>query len=155
MNNLDKTDIEILLLLQSNSELTTKEVAEKINLSVTPTFERIKKLKNEGFIKKYVAVLNKNKLGFNLVAFCNISLKEHSKLIGEQVVKDLGTLIEVTEIYNISGQFDFLLKIVVKDMPEYQNFILNKLGSIPNIGSSHSIFVMAEIKNDFSIPLKN
>lgn len=155
MNYLDKTDIEILLLLQSNSELTTKEIADKINLSITPTFERIKKLKKDGYIEKYVAILNKNKLGFKLVVFCNITLKEHSKLIGEQVVNDLNRLEEITEIYNISGAHDFMLKIIVKDMQEYQNFILNKIGSIPNIGSSQSIFVMAEIKNELLIPLIN
>lgn len=153
MHSPDKTDLEILKLLQMNAHLTTKEIADNINLSVTPTFERVKKLEKEDYITKYVALLNKQKLGYNLIAFCNISLKEHSKTIGEQVVADLLLLKEVTEIYNISGEFDFKLKVIVKDMHQYQDFILNKLGAIANIGSSHSIFVMAEIKDSTELPI--
>ena len=146
MEGLDQTDLAILKILQKDASLTTKQIAEQINLSSTPVFERVKRLEKDGYLEKYIALVNKQKLGFNLIAFCNISLKEHSKAIGEQVVNDLYLLKEVSEIYNISGEFDFMLKVVVKDMPQYQDFILNKLGSIPNIGSTHSIFVMGEIK---------
>jgi Lrp/AsnC family transcriptional regulator, leucine-responsive regulatory protein len=153
MEGLDKTDIALLKQLQEDSLQTTKELANKLHLTSTPVHERIKKLEKEGFIKKYVAILNNHKLNKGLVVFCNVSLKQHEKEIGKKFVKDILSLYEVTECYNVSGDYDFMLKIMVKDMPEYQNFIMNRLGSIPNIGNTHSVFVMGEIKNTTSLPL--
>jgi Lrp/AsnC family leucine-responsive transcriptional regulator len=150
---LDNKDISILKILQHRSHLTTKELAAKVNLSSTPVFERVKKLEKEGYIKKYVAILDAEKLEKSLTVFCNITLKEHTREIGNQFVKDILTLEEVTECYNISGDYDFLLKVLVKDMKQYQDFVLNHLGSVQNIGSAHSTFVMGEIKNTYSIPL--
>ena len=151
---LDRIDIRILKILQNNSNLTTKEIAAKVNLSATPVFERVKKLDKEGYIKKYVAVLDAEKLDKSLTVFCNITLKEHTREIGNKFVKDIMTLDEVTECYNISGDYDFLLKVLVKDMKHYQNFVLNHLGSVQNIGSAHSTFVMGEIKNTYAIPIE-
>jgi len=150
---LDETDLRILKIVQNKSNLTTKELASKVNLSATPVFERVKKLEKEGYIKKYVAILDPEKLEKSLIVFCNITLKEHTREIGNQFVKDILTLDEVTECYNISGDYDFLLKVLVKDMKHYQNFVLNHLGSVQNIGSAHSTFVMGEIKNTYAIPL--
>jgi Lrp/AsnC family leucine-responsive transcriptional regulator len=150
---LDAIDIRILKILQNKSDLTTKQLALKVNLSATPVFERVKKLEKQGYIKKYVAILNAEKLDKSLIVFCNITLKEHTREIGNQFVKDILTLEEVTECYNISGDYDFLLKVLVKDMKHYQNFVLNHLGSVQNIGSAHSTFVMGEIKNTYSIPI--
>jgi len=133
--------------------LTTKELAAKVNLSTTPVFERVKKLEKEGYIKKYVAILDAEKLEKGLIVFCNITIKEHTREIGNQFVKDILSLEEVTECYNISGDYDFLLKVLVRDMKEYQNFVLNHLGGVKNIGSAHSTFVMGEIKNSYSIPI--
>ncbi|WP_152285985.1 Lrp/AsnC family transcriptional regulator [Flavicella marina] len=149
---LDKTDLRILKIVQNNSNLTTKELAAKVNLSVTPVFERVKKLEKEGYIKKYIAILDAEKLDKSLTVFCNITLKEHTREIGNQFVKDIMTLEEVTECYNISGDYDFLLKVLVKDMKHYQDFVLNNLGSVQNIGSAHSTFVMGEIKNSHAVP---
>lgn len=153
MNQLDKIDLKILKLLQKRSNLTTKELSNKVNLSVTPVFERVKKLEKLGYIKKYVAVLDAEKLDKGLMVFCNITLKEHTREIGNQFVKDILSLKEVTECYNTSGDYDFLLKVMVKDMKHYQNFVLNHLGSVKNIGSAHSTFVMGEIKNTYEIPI--
>ena len=150
---IDTIDLRILKILQNNSDLTTKELAAKVNLSPTPVFERVKKLQKEGYIKKYVAILDAEKLDKSLIVFCNITLKEHTREIGNKFVKDIMTLDEVTECYNISGDYDFLLKVLVKDMKHYQNFVLNHLGSVQNIGSAHSTFVMGEIKNSYSIPI--
>ena len=152
-STLDAIDIRILKLLQANSSLKTKELAAKVNLSTTPVFERVKKLEKGGYIKHYVAVLNAEKLNKGLMIFCNITLKEHTREIGDQVVKDILALHEVVECYNISGDYDFFLKILVKDMKEYQNFVLDRLGSIQNIGSAHSTFVMGEIKNTYNVPI--
>tara|TARA_R110002049_G_scaffold76250_1_gene196065 strand:- start:11329 stop:11814 length:486 start_codon:yes stop_codon:yes gene_type:complete len=150
---LDAIDIRILKLIQANSSLTTKDLAAKVNLSTTPVFERVKKLEKNGYIKSYVAILDAEKLNKGLMVFCNITLKEHTRDIGNQFVKDILHLHEVIECYNISGDYDFLLKILVKDMKEYQNFVLDHLGSIKNIGSAHSTFVMGEIKNSYAVPI--
>ena len=150
---LDEIDLRILRLLQNKSDLTTKELAAKVNLSTTPVFERIKKLEKEGYIKKYVALLDAEKLDRGLIVFCNIKLKSHTREIGNQFVKDVLSFEEITECYNISGDYDFLLKIMIKDMKQYQEFVLNSLGSIANIGSAHSTFVMGEIKNSSALPI--
>jgi len=153
MHNIDETDISLLRLLQENSDITTKELADKVNLSPTPVYERVKKLEQEGYIKKYVALLDREKLGKGLIVFCNVSLRKHTREIGQQFVRDIAMLDEVTECYNISGDYDFLLKVLVNDMKHYQDFVLNRLGSVKNIGSAHSIFVMGEIKHSYQVPL--
>lgn len=153
MEKLDKTDHALLKLLQENAMQTTKELAAKLHLSPTPVHERIKRLEKGGLIKKYVAILDPQKLQKGLTVFCNVSLRQHDREIGNKFVKDVLSLKEITECYNVSGEYDFLLKVIVKDMPEYQNFIMNRLGSIPNIGNTHSVFVMGEIKNSTGLPL--
>lgn len=153
MYKVDKFDLEILNQLQRNSNITNKELSERVNLSPTPVYERVKKLEKNGYIKKYVAILNAQALDLELIVFCNITLKQHTKTIGNQFVRDIKALREVTECYNISGDYDFLLKVVVKDMKAYQEFVLNRLGEVDNIGSAHSTFVMGEIKNSFCIPI--
>ncbi|GAA4235164.1 Lrp/AsnC family transcriptional regulator [Postechiella marina] len=150
---LDNIDFRILKLLQKNSDITTKELAVKVNLSTTPVFERVKKLEKRGYIKKYVAVLDAEKLEKGLTVFCNITLKEHTREIGNRFVKDILSLKEVVACYNVSGDYDFLMKVLVKDMKHYQDFVLNHLGSIKNIGSAHSTFVMGEIKNTYEVPI--
>ena len=153
MEHLDATDVKILKLLQEDSNITTKELAKKVHLSVTPVFERVKKLEKEDYIKQYVAILNADKLEKSLIVFCNITLKQHTKEIGNKFVQDIKSLSQVTECYNISGDYDFLLKVLVKDMKGYQDFVLNHLGSVENIGSAHSTFVMGEIKHSYAVPL--
>ncbi|MCU0431620.1 MAG: Lrp/AsnC family transcriptional regulator [Cytophagaceae bacterium] len=153
MQTLDKTDVAILKLLQENAHYTTKELSEKLFLSSTPVHERIKRLEKKGYIRKYVALLNPIPLQKSLTVFCHVSLRQHEREIGNKFVKDVVALKEVTECYNVSGDYDFMLKVMVKDMPEYQHFIMNKLGSIPNIGNTHSIFVMGEIKHTTSLPI--
>lgn len=150
---LDKTDLRILKILQSKSNLTTKDLAARVNLSVTPVFERVKKLEKYGYIKNYVAILDAEKLEKNLTVFCSITLREHTREIGDQFVRDIRSLDKVVECYNISGNYDFLLKVLVKDMKGYQSFVLNELGAIKNIGSTQSTFVVGEIKHTYSIPL--
>lgn len=144
----DQTDKDILMYLQEDAKLTTKELAGRLNLSPTPVYERVKRLENEGVIKKYVALVDREKVGKDLMVLCNIRLKEHEQMAGARFVKQIIELPEVVECLNISGDYDFLIKVVVNDMREYQSFIMNKLASLENIGSTQSIFVMGEIKND-------
>lgn len=149
----DATDLQLLKQLQKNARITIKELANRTNLSNTPVHERIKKLEKNGYITKQVALLDRKLLGKKLIVFCNIKLKEHSMEIGKTFVKDITSLKQVTECYNISGDYDFLLKVIVSDIDDYQDFVLNQLGSIKNIGSAQSTFVMSEIKNSTEIPL--
>jgi len=148
---LDETDLQLLRLLSNNSNITTKDLAARVNLSPSPVFERVKRLENNGFIKKYIAIIDAEKLNRSLIIFCNIKLKQHDKSIGHEFVTDIMRLDEVVECYNISGDFDFLLKVHAKDMKHYQDFVFNKLGSVKSIGSTHSTFVMCENKNTYNI----
>lgn len=152
MFDLDQTDLKLLELLQQSGKLTTKEIAKEVHLSPTPVYERIRRLEREGVIKKYVALVEAEKIGKGLIVFCDITLKEHSKEIGHQFVQDILSSKYVCECYNISGDYDFRLKVMVRDMKHYQDFVLNDLGSIKNIGSAHSTFVMGVIKYDTAVP---
>jgi Lrp/AsnC family transcriptional regulator, leucine-responsive regulatory protein len=151
MIKLDETDKEILKYLQEDAKLTTKELASRLNLSQTPVYERIRRLENEGVITKYVALVNREKVGKDLMVLCNIRLKEHAKEAGAKFVGSIIDMSEVVECLNISGDYDFLIKVVVSDMREYQSFIMNKLASLENIGSTQSIFVMGEIKAETAV----
>ncbi len=153
MEKLDAIDIQILRELQVNGKLTTKELAAIVNLSVTPVFERQKRLEREGYIKRYTVVLDAEKLGNGFVVFCNIRLKQHSREYGYQFMEAISSIKEITECYNTSGDYDFMMKIMVRDMKHYQDFILNTLGVIDSIGSLHSIFAIGEIKPFSGIPI--
>jgi Lrp/AsnC family leucine-responsive transcriptional regulator len=133
--------------LQDNARLTTKELAARVNLSTTPVFERMKRLEKEGFIKKYVAVLDAEKLGRGFTVFCSVKLKQMTQSVARDFISVIRDVPQVAECYNISGEYDYLLKIQAPDMKYYNEFIINVLGNIDAIGSTLSSFVMNEIKN--------
>ena len=151
METLDETDLQILRTLQRNAKLTTKELAEAVHLTATPVFERQKRLERQGYIRKYVAVLDPEKMGQGLLVFCKVKLKQMNREIAEAFVRRIQRIPEVSECYNTSGEYDYLLKIRARDMKQYQEFVLNKLGAIESLGSLESTFVMAEVKNDLGI----
>ena len=148
MNQLDNTDVHILQLLQHDARLTNKEIADKLGKTITPVYERIKWLEKEGFIQCYVAVLDKDKIGKGLIAYTNVQLKEHAHTMLMAFEKDIIQFSEVMECHHMTGIYDYLLKIAVKDMNEYQDFIVNKLAKLPNIGTVQSGFVMTEVKRE-------
>lgn len=150
---LDKTDLMILRALQQNARLTTKELAAQVHLSTTPVFERQKRLERMGYIRKYVAVLDADKLNRGFVVFCNVKLRRMNRDIAQDFADRIRDTEQVSECYNISGNFDFMLKIHAPDMKAYQEFILNTLGAIESVGSIESTFVMSEIKNDCGISI--
>jgi len=152
--DIDATDKQILNLLQEDAKYTNKEIADKLNMTTTPIFARIKKLEREGFIQKYVALVDRKKAQLSLVAFCDVSLKEHTTEYLECFQKDVQLLEEVIECYHIAGMFDYLLKVVVPDMETYQNFVAKKLASLDNIGRVQSSFVMTEIKYSTALHFK-
>lgn len=156
MNNnetLDETDRKILRILQRNSDLTVKELAAKLHLSTSPTFERQKRLERDGYIERYMAVLNARKVGNGIMVLCNIRLKQHSQELIQEFMDVVQNLEEITECYNTSGDYDFLIKVYAHDMKSYQQFMLNTLGTINCIGSLHSIFVIDETKNTHGVPI--
>lgn len=148
---LDELDRQLLELLQTNAKRTIKEMAEQLHLSTTPVFERIKRLEKEGYIDRYVAVLNRKKVGLGLLVMCDVSLKEHNLDYIQQFESAVLQLKEVMECYHIAGAFDYLLKVVVTDMDAYQRFVKEKLATLDNIGRVQSYFVMTEVKSSTSI----
>lgn len=150
-NTLDKVDIQILRVLQENARLTTKELASKVSLSSTPVYERLKRLEAAGYIKKYMAVLDAEKLDRGFVVFCNVKMQRLSKEISENFTKVIRSIPEVTECYNVSGAYDYMLKIHAPDMRYYKEFVLNVIGTIEHLGSLESTFVMDELKHEYGI----
>ena len=151
--NLDETDRKILRILQRNSDLTVKELAAKLHLSTSPTFERQKRLERDGYIERYMAVVNPHKVGNGIMVLCSIRLKQHSQELIQEFMNVVQNLEEITECYNTSGDYDFLIKVYAHDMKSYQQFMLNTLGTINCIGSLHSIFVIDETKNTHGVPI--
>ena len=151
MDTLDKTDIQILRTLQRNAKMTTKELAEAVHLTPTPVFERQKRLERQGYIKKYIAVLDPDRLERSLLVFCKVKLKQINREIADDFVRRIQHIPEVTECYNTSGTYDYLLKIRAADMKQYQEFVLNKLGTIESLSSLESTFVMSEVKQTYGI----
>lgn len=153
METLDKTDIDILRVLRNDARITIKEIAARVNLSTTPVFERMKRLETRGYIKRYVAVLDAEKLNRGFVVFCSVKMKRLSREIANNFASIIREIPEVTECYNISGGYDYLLKIHAPNMKYYQEFLLNVLGTIDNLNSLESTFVMDELKHEYGIPI--
>lgn len=150
---LDKTDLQILKTLQKNAKLTTKELADAVHLTPTPVFERQKRLERQGYIRKYVAVLDPDKLNKGLLVFCKVKLKQINHEIADAFTRRIMRIPEVTECYNTSGSYDYLLKVRAQDMKQYQEFVLTKLGDIDSVASIESTFVMSEVKQSYGINL--
>ncbi|MBQ9287077.1 MAG: Lrp/AsnC family transcriptional regulator [Bacteroidaceae bacterium] len=153
IQDLDEVDLKILRQLQENSRLTTKELAAIVHLSPTPVFERVKRLEREGYIRKYMAVLDAEKLNRGFVVFCNVSMKQHTYENSQRIMAAVQNIPEIVECYNISGNYDFMLKIFVENMKHYQEFVLRILGDLDCIGSLNSFFVLGEVKNSHALPL--
>lgn len=150
---MDTIDKNLLQLLQEDTKKTTKELSLKLNLSVTAVYERIKKLEREGIIGKYVALLNRNKIDKGFVVFCHIKLIQHSKDFLTKFESEVVKLDEVLECFHVSGDYDYILKICVKDMEEYREFMVTKLTTLNHIGSTHSTFMIGQVKNSTAFVL--
>lgn len=148
---LDRTDILILHALLHNARITNKELAAQIHLSPSPTFERWKRLEREGYIKKYIAVLDANKLNRGFVVFCSVKLNKLNTDTANDFTERIRNIPEVTECYNISGHFDYMMKINSLDMKQYQQFLINVLGRIESVASIESTFVMEEVKHNYGV----
>lgn len=144
--NLDEKDLGILKLLQQDAKMTIRDIARQLNLSTTPVYERIRKMEQAGVIKQYAAIVDPRKINKSLTVLCYITLKEHNKKCGRKFIQEILGFTEVTECLNISGEFDFMIKVQVKDMDEYREFYVNKLGELDNLSHTQSIFVISVIK---------
>lgn len=148
---LDETDIKILTILQENGRITNSKLAGEIGISPPAMLERVKRLEASGVIEKYVAILNRERTGFGLLAMINISLSLH-QISNLQLVKErLVQLEEVLECYQMTGDIDFLLKVATQDMNSYTKFVNDKLSGIPGIQNIKTSFVLATLKSDTAI----
>jgi len=143
---LDDKDLAILRLLQQNARITVKEISDNIHLSTTPVHERIKRMEDTGVIKQYATLVDHAKVKKGLMVICYVSLKQHNKSSGLKFIKAIQEMHEVIECYNISGEFDFMLKVVAENMDAYYDFHVNKLSQVENMGHLQSVFVMGIIK---------
>ncbi len=148
---LDKTDLGILKLLQQNARITIKEISEKVHLSTTPVHERIRRMELNGVIKQYATIVNGAMVKKGLMVICYVSLRQHSKNAGAKFIKSILEMNEVIECLTISGEFDFMLKVVEENMDAYYDFHVNKLSEIENVGNVQSVFVMGVIKQTLQL----
>jgi len=150
---LDEIDKKILQKLQSDSKITNKMLSSELNLSVTAIFERIKKLERNKVISSYVALVKPAEVNKSFMVFCQIKLVQHTKAYVVKFEKEVAQLNEVLECYHVSGEYDYILKVLVKDMEAYREFLLNKLTSLEHIGSTQSTFLISSVKSTTAIAL--
>lgn len=150
---MDAIDKKLLVYLQQDAKKTTKELSLKLNLSVTAIYERIKKLEREGIISKYVALLDRKKIDKGFMVICNIKLVQHNVNSVTTFEKEIVKLDEVLECFHVSGDYDYIIKIYVTDMDAYREFMLTKLTTLQHIGSTHSVFMIGEVKNETNFKL--
>jgi Lrp/AsnC family leucine-responsive transcriptional regulator len=151
---MDKIDKAILYQLQRNSKLNTKEIANRVGLSITPTYERIKKFEKQGVIKSYVALLDLDKVGKQVIAFCQISLAIHSIKKLNNFRNNISNLPEVMECYQVTGDYDYIIKITVNTISDLHNFINKKLASIEGISKIRSSVSVDMIKETTAFDLQ-
>jgi len=154
MTELSSQDIKILELLQVDADRSSTDIAEKLNMSQSPCWRRINRLEQEGVIEKKVAILNREALGMELVAFTTINLSQAGRKNMELFENAVTQLDEVIECYTMTGAWDFMLKIVTKDIRHYEIFVRNRLLEVPMIGEIHSHMAVTEIKNTTELPLR-
>lgn len=147
LEQLDETDLIILRILQKNAKKTAKEIAQNLNLTISPVYERIRRLEKQGYIKKYVAMLEKKLIDLSVTTFCQVSMRYHEETFIEKFEEQIQSLEEVQECYHMAGKVDFILKINTKSLEAYHDFVKYKLTKIENIGELNSSFVLKEIKH--------
>lgn len=151
MYKLDSTDLKLVDELQEDCKQSIKQLANKVNLSITPTHERIKKIEASGIIEKYVAIVNPEALGKTLIVYCQITLVKHQDVFFEEFEEYVADIPEIVEVSYVAGAYDFLLKLILKDMADYQNFVINKISQLKIISNIQSSFIIKQSKNSTKI----
>ncbi len=144
---LDPKDKKLLILLQNDAKKTTKQLANELDLSATAVFERIKKLEKQQIIAKYVALINNEKIQKSFIVLCHVKLVQHKKEYIFQFEKEITQFPEVLECFHVAGDYDYILKICVRDIQEYREFMVSKLTNLQHIASTQSAFMIKEVKN--------
>lgn len=153
MQDLDHIDRQLLRILQRDATLTNKELANQLDKSVATVHERVKRLKEKGYILRTVAILDRKKIGKKLIAFSHVLLKEHTAQALGQFENQVAQFDQVMECYQMTGNFDFILRIACDDMDDYHIFLRNKLATLPNIVTVQSYFILSEPKSDTAYPI--
>lgn len=151
---LDEIDRQLLCLLQENSRLTSAELARKVNLSPPGLQKRLKKLEESGIIEGYVTLINREALGLDLLCFAQVSLAHHQPECVGQFCDRVKNLPEVLECHHLSGEFDYLLKVVVADHQHLEKFLSEKITRIPGIDKIRTSIVLQEVKTSTSLPVE-
>ena len=152
--NLDKKDRQLLLLLQEDSKRTTKSLATDLDLSVTAVFERIKKLEKLKVINKYVALVDRKLIQKDFLVLCHVKLSQHKKEYITQFEREITQFPEVQECFHVSGDYDYILKITVRDIQEYRDFMVTKLTNLQHIASTQSSFMIKEVKSTTAVNME-
>jgi len=147
----DPIDLKLIEELQIDSKQSIKQLAAKVNLSITPTHERIKRMEANGVIEKYVAIVKPESLGKSLIVYCQITLVKHQEMYFKEFENYVADIDEIVEVSYIAGTYDFLLKIILNDMSDYQNFVMKKISQLDIISNIQSSFVIKQSKRTTKI----
>lgn len=153
MKPLDQIDLQILNILQEDCTISVKEVAEKVGLSFTPTYERIRSLRQREVIKKNVAILDRNAIGYNIMTYCNIVLKEQTREKLDEFEEQIKKELQVLEVVSLTGTYDYMIKVVAKDINDYGAFMTQVISNMPNVAQYHSSVVLYTVKSETKITL--
>lgn len=151
---LDGKDLAILQLLQHDAGLTSSDISRQLNLSQSPCWRRINRIEQAGLVQRRVALLDKEKLGMEVVVFATLNLSAHGREQLEQFEEDIRRFPEVVECYTMTGAWDYMLKVITRDIRHYEQFIREHLLTMPLIREMHSHIAVTEIKNTTELPLQ-
>jgi len=151
--SLDATDKKIITLLQHDASLSLQQISEQLNLTSTPCWNRIKRLENEGVIQKRVALIAPEKVGLELVAFVQIKTQQHSEVWLRNCVQQVKGFAQVLEFYRMAGEYDYLLKVIVKDMRSYDQFYQQLVNDVAGLTDVNTSFAMQQLKFTTELPI--
>ena len=153
MHKIDQTDLEILKMLQEDGKTDVKVIADRLNKTKTPIYERIRRLEKDKVIEKYVALVDRSKISKSMIVFCNVELDNQKIDQIKAFAKEIESIPQVMECYLLGGSSDFLLKVIVSDLQEYHEFSSGKLATLPNVSHIKSSFVLDEVKRSTVLPV--
>jgi Lrp/AsnC family leucine-responsive transcriptional regulator len=153
MNDLDEIDVQILEALQGNGRISNVELAQTINLSPPATHARVKRLTDQGYIRQYTTLLDKKKLGYDMTCFISVALQLHQQEGLDTFRARINQMPEVLECHHVTGEFDYLLKVVIRNREDLERFIVQGLTPIPGVARIHTSLVLAEVKSTTTLPV--